>query len=285
MAARFNGATAFRRWERSNRSVPVIALLVLQWGHRLSAMEASLTSNVPMSVQACFNGATAFRRWKPPCSSGPAARRHSFNGATAFQRWKHHRLHLSVLKAVAASMGPPPFGDGSLIMEPILSDIEPLQWGHRLSAMEARRSPSGPSSCGCFNGATAFRRWKPVVWGMTDREYCASMGPPPFGDGSGHLEGLRHLLREASMGPPPFGDGSRNGGERDAHPLLASMGPPPFGDGSGSNWKCTLSISRSLQWGHRLSAMEACRGWLPFSGEVLMASMGPPPFGDGSSFA
>ena len=40
-------------------------------------------------------------------------------------------------------------------------NIAPLQWGHRLSAMETSSPPTRATrSTGCFNGATAFRRWK-----------------------------------------------------------------------------------------------------------------------------
>ena len=80
----------------------------------------------------------------PPFSDGNPANGqvaigngHRFNGATAFQRWKLVHIRL----------------------EPNPDD--PLQWGHRLSAMETsclgRRCWPGPTS---FNGATAFQRWK-----------------------------------------------------------------------------------------------------------------------------
>ena len=113
---------------------------------------------------ACsFNGATAFRRWKlyQPLQTFAGYRR--FNGATAFRRWKRHidapwplvaiklqwSHRLSAMETahcrgdeagdVLASMEPPPFGDGN-----------------------SRLAPEAWSRACCFNGATAFRRWKPL---------------------------------------------------------------------------------------------------------------------------
>ena len=165
----FNGATAFRRWKRrdsnrSQKSPPLLgrrasmgpppfgdgnrtgplrlmrqarkasmgpppfgdgnwqlnpeehrAWLLLQWGHRLSAMETR-----------------GYRRT-------PVARPGSFNGATAFRRWKRARLLGAHQRPHAASMGPPPFGDGNVLggLGRRASCCR-LQWGHRLSAMETR---------------------------------------------------------------------------------------------------------------------------------------------------
>ena len=87
-------------------------------------------------------------------------------------------------------MGPPPFGDGNSSVlshsrvvsstlqwghrlsametgyEPAvgLYTVVQLQWGHRLSAMETSKSLWTISTREeCFNGATAFRRWKLAV--------------------------------------------------------------------------------------------------------------------------
>ena len=210
---------------------------VLQWGHRLSAMETLRCC--PMKTLRTpngFNGATAFRRWKPTgCRGSPRGRWPlRFNGATAFRRWKlwnrgnrlcgksrlqwGHRLsametgrHRTRCRSPGiASMGPPPFGDGNEPGMHVGTRFMPLQWGHRLSAMETRDTIPGRKS-----------------------GQLASMGPPPFGDGNlSHLHstlGAEHL---ASMGPPPFGDGN----------FLGLFGPG--------------FPSLSLQWGHRLSAME-----------------------------
>ena len=109
-----------------------------------------------------------------------------------------------------------------------------------------------------------------------------------------------------SMGPPPFGDGNVDTHQlRRSHSLRPSMGPPPFGDGNCQNASRWGFFSSSLQWGHRLSAMEtsvdrtssALRMALQW-GHRLSAmetyskaaciassqgpSMGPPPFGDGN---
>ena len=85
----FNGATAFRRWKLPPTSNWRRSGLILQWGHRLSAMETD---------------EEVWRRWKPinlqwghrlsAMETGPGAGCHSvlhrsFNGATAFRRWKH----------------------------------------------------------------------------------------------------------------------------------------------------------------------------------------------------
>ena len=39
----FNGATAFRRWKHGRGCSPASSSAMLQWGHRLSAMETRLT--------------------------------------------------------------------------------------------------------------------------------------------------------------------------------------------------------------------------------------------------
>ena len=134
-----------------------------------------------------FNGATAFRRWKPDVLDAPFNHRHGFNGATAFRRWKHDDHPVGGRPIRVASMGPPPFGGGNLNIEDTADPIDWLQWGHRLSAVETI-TPVGrftatltasmgpppfgggnwawsavcPSERARFNGATAFRRWKPA---------------------------------------------------------------------------------------------------------------------------
>ena len=185
-------------------------------------------------------------------------------------------------------MGPPPFGDGKLYNPVDLSmRMEWLQWGHRLSAMERRhRVPTGARGNRRFNGATAFRRWKviPMRYRVVPGRN-ASMGPPPFGDGKNYRTAIALHYITASMGPPPFGDGKSGAAPREPYPgTQASMGPPPFGDGKlrpsvfgpvkddGFNgatafrrWKAVATMlerlqAGSLQWGHRLSAMESGSG-------------------------
>ena len=129
------------------------------------------------------------------------------------------------METSAYDLGPPPFGDGNRAS---LAWLTSLQWGHRLSAMETSvlHTPFSrrPSLGYCFNGATAFRRWKPA------QVRLASMGPPPFGDGNAPLNMIRRFngatafrrwkplsfwpFTSASMGPPPFGDGNRGASAR-----------------------------------------------------------------------
>ena len=184
---RFNGATAFRRWKRLMSVTTSTRSELLQWSHRLSAMETSSKASGTCSSWGGFNGATAFRRWKP-------GRRGQFG--------PHH---------IRASMEPPPFGDGNMTGEVSSArTTSALQWSHRLSAMETTLAGAvGPVPSPRFNGATAFRRWKPtggdgtityavsLQWShrlsametATSNRYscrrsCASMEPPPFGDGN-----------------------------------------------------------------------------------------------------
>ena len=62
------------------------------------------------------------------------------------------------------------------------------------------------------------------------------------------------------------------------------MGPPPFGDGNGQLRHWVPDDPQSLQWGHRLSAMETRTSAFPACASGA-ASMGPPPFGDGNTSA
>ena len=161
---------------------------ILQWSHRLSAMETSRTDDSPVRrtslqwshrlsametsrVSTCTTGRGVPSMEPPPFGDGnlrstpsPAHSTASFNGATAFRRWKRTMMMKSIggtlnlqwghrLSAMEThhddevhrrhsqpSMGPPPFGDGNR------------------SGPPRRRRPAGP-----FNGATAFRRWKPLI--------------------------------------------------------------------------------------------------------------------------
>ena len=61
---------------------------LLQWGHRLSAMEITPGPLPPPACPPCFNGATAFRRWRSGRVLEPAQEQACFNGATAFRRWR-----------------------------------------------------------------------------------------------------------------------------------------------------------------------------------------------------
>ena len=113
--------------------------LVLQWGHRLSAMETSMPDPQPVSPRRPSMGPPPFGDGNAVLAGPPPLRRPAFNGATAFRRWKrnHQELsardrlylqwghHLSAMETYdsdwwtpegeAPSMGPPPFGDGNEI--------------------------------------------------------------------------------------------------------------------------------------------------------------------------
>ena len=88
---------------------------------------------------------------------------------------------------------------------------KPLQWGHRLSAMETglsrvpktqRREP--------FNGATAFRRWKlDELLATASLENILQWGHRLSAMETRRYPQTQHDDVEPSMGPPPFGDGNR----------------------------------------------------------------------------
>ena len=159
-----------------------------------------------------------------------------------------------------ASMEPPPFGDGNLVTSWVSPpSVSLLQWSHRLSAMETRlRRCRLLSSEDRFNGATAFRRWKPVTGflGVTSasmlqwshRLSAMETGPQHGAGVCGYVLQWSHRLSAmetvavpgkghepglASMEPPPFGDGNTGNVDRDNFTsTAASMEPPPFGDGN-----------------------------------------------------
>ena len=166
---------------------------------------------------------------------------------------------VDMLLRAGASMGPPPFGDGNKV------------W---------TKHEGYPSVC--FNGATAFRRWKRLIglalssgsarlqWGhrlsametvsvasLAKRAGGASMGPPPFGDGNLKVVRVGIYMRRCFNGATAFRRWKRPE-RRDKH-----MG------GYVLQWGHRLSAmetslprpmktcaSSMLQWGHRLSAME-----------------------------
>ena len=123
--------------------------------------------------------------------------------------------------------------------------------------MEISPRSGGRRPWTCFNGATAFRRWRSVRFhraAVVDRQL-------QWGHRLSAMEiqrvGIaRHVVGLASMGPPPFGDGDIEWNWRNwfrhqelqwGHRLSAME---MFRD-------CTWSSGvYSLQWGHRLSAME-----------------------------
>ncbi len=106
------------------------------------------------------------------------------------------------------------------------------------------------------------------------------MGPPPFGDGDIIQSGECMTTFAASMGPPPFGDGDSQSTTRGASRSPSFNGATAFRRWRSGAYTLVGSTGTSLQWGHRLSAMEIGRHpercW-----RGPRASMGPPPFGDG----
>ena len=253
-------------------------------------------------------------KWSPPFGDGDGCARRCapagsgrFNGTTAFRRWRSHGPTGGYQRRRPASMGPPPFGDGNVegsrrsvgAVMPLqwghrlsametsrwLTDItisvagslqwghrlsametasrylrspyySTLQWGHRLSAMETRTEDNPISACRCssgFNGATAFRRWKPrraAVPGAVRRGFNGATA-------------FRRWKRSCL---------TRKSGLQWGHRLSAMETELVIVEGS------TIF---ALQWGHRLSAMETS-GARRNRGRLVVASMGPPPFGDGN---
>ena len=182
----------------------------LQWGHRLSAMESGLRGPALPSILIASMGPPPFGDGKLAPALPPAAPAPRFNGATAFRRWK-----------VAVYVH-------------IHRNVRELQWGHRLSAME--RPPISPT------GRDRIR---------------ASMGPPPFGDGKMHHVGRAALERHRLQWGHRLSAMERR--------LCGSSSPaclPSFNGATAfRRWKAEYqlridSLTAELQWGHRLSAME-----------------------------
>ena len=91
---------------------------------------------------------------------------------------------------------------------------------------------------------------------VRDSSNVPSMRPPPFSDGNGRVLAERRNGGDPSMGPPPFSDGNAFFMLLTISGLVPSMGPPPFSDGNQTLFKPGQTCRCSLQWGHRLSAME-----------------------------
>ena len=113
---------------------------------------------------------------------------------------------------VTASMEPQPFGHGNPLGHDDVSQvITKLQWSHSLSAMETSLAYTSPTYIGlCFNGATAFRPWKPPTKvRTTSRAYAGFNGATAFRPWKPgvHQPGGRGP-EHASMEPQPFGHGN-----------------------------------------------------------------------------
>ena len=281
-----------------------------------------------------FNGATAFRRWKRPARPSARGRSRRFNGATAFRRWKRPDRPLRSMTPTLASMGPPPFDGGNLPLGGMLGPLAlpasmgppPFDGGNEQRGQGVRRAarasmgpppfdggnaacPSLPKShARRFNGATAFRRWKPRAGRRTPTSSHAG-----FNGATAFRRWKQMAIPYTSAAPVVLQWGHRlSTVETDGHTLhqrgagCASMGPPPFDGGNRSTGLPLSSTPCTLQWGHRLSTVETRRRWQPsrnrttrFNGATAFrrwkqrgvealrpllecASMGPPPFDGGN---
>ena len=138
-------------------------------------------------------GPPAFAGGNHAGRAGNDRRGESFNGATGFRRWKHVIAHCRISVRIA-SMGPPAFAGGNACRRAASTAGAGLQWGHRLSPVETSLPSASPADFGSlqwghrlspvetaccrrsrrrvsrrFNGATGFRRWKPVCAYLTER--------------------------------------------------------------------------------------------------------------------
>ena len=163
----------------------LVGARTLQWGHRLSAMETGSCSGDSI--------VSLILQWGHRLSAMETSRYQHGQSLRQRLQWGHR---LSAMETT--------FNGGDIF------SWFGLQWGHRLSAMETSWAWGLAAwTWWSFNGATAFRRWKPA----------------------------QH--------PVPRCAGA-----------IPSMGPPPFGDGNWTHRETDLRVTRDLQWGHRLSAME-----------------------------
>ena len=207
---------------------------MLQWGHRLSAMEGSQPGT----------------EWASEA-----------NGL----QWGHR---LSAMEGLVVFL--------------LLRWLRLLQWGHRLSAMEgpqlriqrrdvgmASMGPSpfsdgrffGPMATPClyhsFNGAIAFQRWKGVLTSL-NVPACILCFNGAIAFQRWKVGGARFRVRRFRRFNGAIAFQRWKGGT----PTMRRCG------------------STSLQWGHRLSAMEGGLGWR-LGARTRKASMGPSPFSDG----
>ena len=87
---RFNGAIAFQRW-KSSKCLPTSRAatgVLLQWGHRLSAMEIVVPRPGRTGVGQASMGPSPFSDGNQRTHRQESAQSRGFNGAIAFQRWK-----------------------------------------------------------------------------------------------------------------------------------------------------------------------------------------------------
>ena len=254
----------------------------LQWGHRLSAMETGIGVLGLRLLDVPSMG-------PPPFGDGNLSRRIRRRNPVPLQ-WGHRlsametpRRHPWRRRSGRPSMGPPPFGDGNSFSPRAPGRESILQWGHRLSAMEttaiARKLLEAPEA---FNGATAFRRWKLHQPLRNHILVVAFNGATAFRRWKQAKDDVAQVYEMVpSMGPPPFGDGNVWGARRAYRVRRPFNGATAFRRWKRLGRSAGLPGPATLQWGHRLSAMETG----PHRGPAdrhRQPSMGPPPFGDGN---
>ena len=162
----------------------------------------------------------------------------------------------------SASMGPPPFGGGNFVLCPAAHAGGPASMGPPpFGGGNLAKTPHSLRRLVGFNGATAFRRWKP-----------GRPGPPG------------PAARIASMGPPPFGGGNPSTWATNCNSQDSFNGATAFRRWKRDNNGQDRLGDHRLQWGHRLSAVETIEVVAELRPKGT-ASMGPPPFGGGNRWA
>src|SRR5579883_1001781 len=122
--------------ETSNPLARLLAIVLLQWGHGLSAMETACVPALHEEGEDASMGPWPFSHGNLTKRIGGSGRLSGFNGAMAFQPWKLDEAFKWFRRVVW------------------------LQWGHGLSAMETRRVMPRTLGKHSFNGAMAFQPWK-----------------------------------------------------------------------------------------------------------------------------
>ena len=230
--ASFNGAIAFQRWKGLNTGLGIETRQLLQWGHRLSAMEGSNRHRMPICQTHASMGPSPFSDGRHVDPLQPGRELAASMGPSPFSDGRITAFIQSI-NFPQASMGPSPFSDGrratgrswpasrqaSMGPSPFsdgrtdanLTGVKlegALQWGHRLSAMEGMWSQ------------TLHQPLEKLQWGHR----LSAMEGRPYDRGT-------TIHEKASMGPSPFSDGRFRHSELSERDCLASMGPSPFSDG------------------------------------------------------
>ncbi len=164
---------------------------LLQWGHRLSAVETWMSEQ-----RASRTVASA--------SMGPP----SFGGGNLGD-------DRAARAGGRASMGPPSFGGGNCSTPSSTLAVSCFNGATVFRRWKLCRPPLCDPFPSGFNGATVFRRWKPDQYQYQSGDVVASMGPPSFGGGNTMVGQLPNGKIYASMGPPSFGGG--NSGRAKSH--------------------------------------------------------------------